>query len=136
MLSRVQKRDRLDFALAHQDWTLDDWKRIIWSDETKINRLGSYGRKWVWKGKGERLTDRLVQGTQKFGGGSLMMWGCMGWNGAGYSCKIDGKMDVKLYVQILEDELQSSLEYWGQTPANVIFQQDNDPKHTSGLART
>jgi hypothetical protein len=53
----------------------------------------------------------------------------------GYACKIDGKMDAPFYVQILEDELQSSLEYWGQTPADVIFQQDNDPKHTSGLAK-
>ena len=23
------------------------------------------------------LSDRLVEGTNKFGGGSLMMWGCM-----------------------------------------------------------
>ena len=53
---------------------MDDWKTVVWSDETKINRLGSDGRKWVWKKAGEGLSDRLVQGTQKFGGGSLMMW--------------------------------------------------------------
>ena len=67
----------------------------------------------MWKKEGERLNDRLVQGTQKFGGGSLMMWGCMGWNGVGYACKIDGKMDAELYCAILEEELQSSLTYWG-----------------------
>jgi transposase len=37
-------RQRLDFALRHQHWTVDDWKRVIFSDETKINRLGSDGR--------------------------------------------------------------------------------------------
>lgn len=42
-------RQRLDFALQHQHWTVEDWKRVIWSDETKINRLGSDGREWVWK---------------------------------------------------------------------------------------
>ena len=33
----------LDFALCHQYWTTEDWKRVIWSDETKINHLGSDG---------------------------------------------------------------------------------------------
>ena len=40
-----------------------------------------------------------------------MMWGCMGWDGVGYSCKIDGKMDADLYVRILEEELQLSLNH-------------------------
>ena len=37
----------------------------------------------MWKKDGEGLSDRLVQGTKKFGGGSLM-WGCMTWEGAGW----------------------------------------------------
>jgi hypothetical protein len=45
------------------------------------------------KKSGERLSDRLVQGTVKFGGGSLMMWGCMTWEGVGYAAKIYGRMD-------------------------------------------
>ena len=48
---------------------MDDWKRVFWSDETKINCLGSDGRQWVWKKNGEGLSDRLVKGTKKFGGG-------------------------------------------------------------------
>ena len=53
----------LDFAHAHKDWTLDDWKRVVWSEETKINHLGSDGHKWVWKKPGEGLSDWLVEGT-------------------------------------------------------------------------
>jgi hypothetical protein len=129
LLSKCHRRERLDFALAHQDWTVDDWKTVVWSDETKINRLGSDGRKWVWKKAGEGLSDRLVQGTQKFGGGSLMMWGCMLWDGVGYACKIDGKMDGDLYIKILEDNLQASLNYYGKTVDDITFQQDGDLKH-------
>ena len=92
LLTKKHRRERLDFALSHKDWTIDDWKRVFWSDETKINRLGSDGRQWVWKKNGEGLSDRLVKGTKKFGGGSLMMWGCMTWEGAGYACEIDGKL--------------------------------------------
>jgi transposase len=130
LLSAKHRKARLDFAYAHKDWTLDDWKRVIWSDETKINRLGSDGRKWVWKKSGERLSDRLVEGTVKFGGGSVMIWGCMTWEGVGYATKIDGRMDGDLYLQILKDELQNTLQYHGFNPSDIIFQQDNDPKHT------
>jgi hypothetical protein len=49
----------LDWALAHQSWIIEDWKRVVWSDETKINHLGSDGRKWGWKKKRESLSDTV-----------------------------------------------------------------------------
>ena len=57
MLTSRHRRNRLDFAIADQDWTLDDWKRVILSDETKINRFQSNGRQWIWKGPGEGGLD-------------------------------------------------------------------------------
>jgi len=134
LLTKRHRKARTDFSLAHKDWTVEDWKRVVWSDETKINHLGSYGRKWVWKKAGEGLTDRLVEGTVKFGGGNLMLWGCMLWEGPGFATKIDGRMDADLYVSILDDELQATLEYYGKDIEDVVFQQDNDPKHKSKKA--
>ncbi len=135
LLSKRHRANRLDFALRHQHWTLEDWKRVVWSDETKINRLGSDGRKWVWKKAGEGLIDREVEGTLKFGGGSLMVWGCMLWQGPGYACHIETKMDADLYCKILDEDLQASLEHYDLEAADIIFQQDNDPKHTSKKAK-
>ena len=63
------------------------------------------------------------------------MWGCMTWEGVGMACKIDGKMDTDLYIQILEEEYQQTLDYYGKTPDDIFFQQDNDPKHTSRMAK-
>ena len=121
----------MEFALEHQHWTLDDWRRVIWSDETKINRVGSDGRVWGWKKAG---SEPQVQGTLKFGGGSLMVWGCMTPQGVGYMCKIDGKMDAELYTTILQDDLLATVDYYGLEREELIFQQDNDPKHTSKKA--
>jgi len=73
---------------------VEDFKHVVWSDETKINQLQSDGMKWAWKKQGEGLSDRLVEGTLKFGGENLMMWGCMTWKGIGYAIKIEGKMDA------------------------------------------
>ena len=69
---------------------------MVWSDEITINCLGSDEFKWMWKKPGEGLSDRLVEGTVKFGGGSIMIWGCMTWEGVGYVAKIDGRMDSDL----------------------------------------
>src|SRR3979490_1208343 len=125
---------RLAFALKHREWTVEDWKRVIWSDETKINRIGSDGKQWVWKQAGDGLIEREVQGTVKFGGGNIMVWGCMGWNGVGKLAKIEGRMDAKQYVEILDDHLLPSIEESGIAEGDCIFQQDNDPKHTSRKA--
>ncbi|KIK78002.1 hypothetical protein PAXRUDRAFT_834765 [Paxillus rubicundulus Ve08.2h10] len=59
----------------------------------------------------------------------------MTWEGVGVACKIDGRLDADLYVQILEDELQQPLEYFNKSPKDILFQKDNDPKHTSRKAK-
>jgi transposase len=133
-LSARHIKARLDFARKYSSWTIDDWKRVIWSDETKINRLGSDGRLWCWKNPGERPKRQHVKETLKFGGGSLMVWGCMLYSGVGWMCRIDGGLDAQLYTEILDSYVKKSAKYYKLDPARMIFQQDNDPKHTSRSA--
>jgi len=135
LLTKRHIQQRLDFAHKYQYWTVDDWKRVIWSDETKINRLGSDGRKWGWKKPGTPLQQHHIQPTVKHGGGHLMVWGCMTAHGVGNLVRIDSTLNAELYCGILDEHLASSVEYYGDSLANFIFQQDNDPKHTSKLAQ-
>ena len=58
ILSVSYRKRRLAFALMYQHWTMRDWKRVFWSDETKINRVGLDGQEYVWKRKGKGLTSR------------------------------------------------------------------------------
>lgn len=134
LLSKYHKKARLAFAHKYKEWTEEDWAKVIWSDESKINLLGSDGHTWIWKKKGEGLIDREVQGTKKFGGGNIMVWGCMGWDGVGICCEVEGRMDGQQYVNILEQCLLESITKFGLEKDDVIFQQDNDPKHTCKLA--
>ena len=48
----------------------------------------------MWKKAEEGLNDRLVESTVKFGGGNLMLWRCMFWEGPGFATKIDRRMGV------------------------------------------
>jgi hypothetical protein len=114
---------------------VEGWKRVIWSDETKINRIGPDEQKDVWKKKGEGLSTRGVKGRVKFGGGSLMEWGCIEGNGVGVLSEVEGRMDAEQYVAILEQGLLQSMEDSGIPDGDVIFQQYNNPKHTSMRAQ-
>jgi transposase len=129
------KAQRLHFAEQYRNWTVADWSRVIWSDETKINRWGSDGRVWCWKKPGSQLQDQHVQGTIKHGGGSLMMWGCMTTKGVGFACRIIGRMTGQSYVNILGNEFLPTLDYFRWRKEDIIFQQDNDPKHKSKVAQ-
>ena len=44
---------RLAWALERKDWTLDHWKKFIWSDECSVERSKGGGAKWVWRKEGD-----------------------------------------------------------------------------------
>jgi transposase len=131
LLSLKHRRQRLEFARKYQHWTIDDWRRVIWSDETKINLFGSDGPRYCWRKSGAQLQQHHIRPTVKHGGGSLMMWGCMTLQGVGYACQIQGRLNAELYCNILADEFLGTLEWYGLQPENIVFQHDNDPKHTA-----
>jgi hypothetical protein len=64
-----------------------------------------------------------------------MVWGCVSYNGVGRLYRIDNTLTGPGYCTILESALLPSLSDLGYTRQSCIFQQDNDPKHTSNVAR-
>jgi len=138
-LTATHRRNRLRWAIEHRHWTVEDWKSVIRSDETKINRLCSDGLQYAWVERGTTTNEKLIQPTVKFGGGSIKIWGSMAWPGVGALAEIVGTMDSEQYVEILENALVPTIERVAREPdlpppSQLIFQQDNDPKHKSRLA--
>src|SRR5690606_33385612 len=39
-LSSHHKKARLAWAKDHKHWTMENWKTVVWSDETKIDTVG------------------------------------------------------------------------------------------------
>lgn len=134
-LTPSRKKNRLLWAKEYRNWTADDWKKVVFSDETKINRLGSDGAQWFWNASNEEIREHHLQHMYKHGGGSVTLWGCFLWDGPGYIARINGTMDGKLYCNILEEDFKNSVNYYGYSVQNMVLQQDNDPKHTSKLAK-
>jgi hypothetical protein len=94
-LSINLRQRRLNFTHKYKDWKVEDWTRVIWSDKTKSNKIGSNGWIDVWKKRGEPLQDKKVQGKVKFGGGSLMVLECISWNGVGILAEVKGRMNAE-----------------------------------------
>ncbi len=115
----MHKKACKQFAEDKQTKDMDYWNHVLWSDETKINLFGSGGVKR--RQPGEVYKDKCVLPTVKHGGGSVMVWGCMSAAGTGELQLIEGTMNANMYCDILKQRLGR----------RVVFQHDNDPKHTS-----
>ena len=131
MLNKGHRKARREFEKKFRAWDETDWNNVIWSDETKVSLHSNDGRDRTFRKSGEPLRDHNVSPTKKFGGGSLMLWGCMLSRGVGYLCRIDGGVDAEMYCQILEGEMLKTIEYYDLKKADIIYQQDNAPAHTA-----
>ena len=98
--------------------------KILCSDETKIELFGLNAKLHVWRKPG-------TIPTEKHGGGSIMLWGCISAAGTGRLVRIEGKMNGAKYRERSIDEnlLLSAQDL--RLGRRFTFQQDNDPKHTA-----
>ena len=125
----------LKWAKAHRSWSVGDWERVIFSDESKFNLFGSDGLQYCWRKRGEALDPRYTKKQVKHGGGKVMVWGCVTSHGVGQLYQIDGNMDSKKYISILEEAYLGTLENLHAKRHDFTLQADKDPKHTSKAAQ-
>lgn len=129
LISARNRAARLAFCRYHLNWTVDDWKKILFSDETRYTIFNSDGMRRVRRPVGQRFNPRFVTPTVKHGHGSVFLWGCFSWNSIGPIHFIQGIMDALVYRDILQDTMLPYAEW--EMPLRFIFQHDNDPKHKS-----
>ncbi|KAI1507950.1 Core histone H2A/H2B/H3/H4 [Pyrenophora tritici-repentis] len=81
-LTQEMRSARLKWALEHKDWTLEDWKNVIWTDETSVvinHRRGGYR---VWRRADERVVKSCIRERWK-GYSEFMFWGCFSYDKKG-----------------------------------------------------
>lgn len=64
-----------------------------------------------------------------------MIWICITSDGVGYAVRIDGKMTKEVYLGILKKDLDATLCFYEINQSQMIFQHDNNPKHTAGIVK-
>ncbi|CAD6199198.1 unnamed protein product [Caenorhabditis auriculariae] len=128
LISEKNRAARVKWAKEHLNWTRQDWNKILWSDESKFLLFGSDGIQWVRRPIGSRYHPKYQLPTVKHGGGSCMVWGAFSGSGIGPLHRVNGIMDKHVYKDILQNQMLPHLRAMGR---GSVYQQDNDPKHTS-----
>jgi hypothetical protein len=87
---------------------------ILFSDEAKIEQFGLNVKCHVWRkpGTARHLANAIPM--MKYGGGSIMLWGCFSATWTRRFVRIGGKMNRAKYRVILEENLLQSEK--GQQP--------------------
>lgn len=129
LVSVKNRKARILFAKTHLHWTSKDWRKVLWSDESKFMMFGSDGIKYIRRPVGQRINPKYQLPTVKHGGGNIMVWGCFSRDIIGPLYRIDGVMDQTLYKNIITNVMLPHAKE--KMPRGWIFQQDNDPKHTA-----
>ena len=81
-LTAENKLTRLKWCLEHKDWKLEDWKKVIWSDETSVTWGGQRGRIRVWRRSDEAYLYHCIRRRWK-GFKQFMWWSCFSYDEKG-----------------------------------------------------
>ncbi|KAG2455504.1 TCB1 transposase, partial [Polypterus senegalus] len=63
LISTTNRKKRLQFARAHQNWTVADWKNVAWSDESRFLLRHSNGRVRIWRKQNENMDPSCLVTT-------------------------------------------------------------------------
>uniref|UniRef100_A0AAZ3RC86 Uncharacterized protein n=1 Tax=Oncorhynchus tshawytscha TaxID=74940 RepID=A0AAZ3RC86_ONCTS len=93
------------YNLPNVTGTFNGNERVLWSDETKIELFRNKHQRWLWHGQKDSYAEKYLIPTMKYGGGSLMLWGCFSFKGPGQLVTIHGIIDSIKYQQILHQKM-------------------------------
>ena len=74
-LKKSCKIARLQFAKAHQSWTISEWNKVLFSDESNFNTRKQSARLKVSRRIGESNTPQNIAYTFSSGTISCSVWG-------------------------------------------------------------
>lgn len=129
LITEANAKLRKKWCHDHKTWTLDDWKNVVWSDESLFTLFPTNGRVYVWRTPKEAYDPDCLLPTVKHGGGSVMIWAAISWYSAGPIIHITGRITANEYLDILNDEVLTMASIL--LPNTAIFQDDNAPIHTA-----
>lgn len=124
LLNVTQIKKRLKWCKDYNKWSINEWRKIIFSDECKFE-IFSNRRKIVRRPIGTKFKSRYVSKSIKYGKFSLMVWGAIKGDGSKLLIKCPHRLDSAGYQSVLDGGLSDICG------GDSIFMQDGASCHTS-----
>ncbi len=133
LLSDKNRKRRLQFAQAHQNWTIEDCKNIAWSDdESRFLLRHSDGRVRIWHIEHEIMDPSCLVSMVQAGGGAVMVWGIFSWYTLGPLVPIEPRLNSTSYLSIVADHVHPFMTTVYPS-SDGFFQQDIAPCHKAQI---
>ncbi len=119
----------LTWAKEKKNWTVAQWYKVLFSDESKFCiSFGNQGPR-VWRKGGEAHSPSFLKSSVKFPQ-SVMIWGAMSSAGVDPLCFLKTNVTAPVYQNILKNFILPSTDQLSKD-ADFIFQQYLAPAHTA-----
>ncbi|GFT53836.1 transposable element Tcb2 transposase [Trichonephila clavipes] len=109
-ISKKNRVQGLEFARKYAHKPVEFWHNITFADESKFNLFGYDGKIIVYRKHNAELEERNMVSTVKYGGGGIMVWGCMESPRVGNVVVFNGIIDHLYNIQIFKENLRASAE--------------------------
>ncbi len=105
LLSAKNRKRRLQFTQAHQNWTIEDWKNVAWSDESRFSLQHSDIWVRILCKEYESMDPSCLVSMVQAAGGGVMVWGIFSWHTLGPLVPIAHRLNVTAYLSIVADHV-------------------------------
>lgn len=124
-LTSANIEGRKQFERDHIHWT-NKWRKVIFSDEKKFNLDGPDGFAYYWH---DLRTEKKIFTKRQSGGGSVMVWGAIGYRKKMPLSFITTRLNAKQYQEMVGPYFPGyGYECAGR---GWQLQQDNAPIHVA-----
>ncbi len=99
LLNQRQRQKHLTWAVEKKNWTVAQWSKVLFSDESKFCiSFGDQGPR-VWRKTGEPQNPCCLKSSVKFPQ-SVMIWAAMSSAGVGPLCFLKSTVNAAIYQEI------------------------------------
>ncbi len=134
VLTARHRGARLEFAIVHQNWQVCHWRPVLFTDESRFTLSTCDGRERVWRSRRERYAACNIIQHDRFGCGSVMVWGGISMEGRTDLYRLDsGTLTAIRY----RDEILGPIvrPYAGAVGPGFLLVHDNARPHVARVCR-
>ncbi|GFV98477.1 HTH_Tnp_Tc3_2 domain-containing protein [Trichonephila clavipes] len=127
-LTPHHRQCRLDFCRPRATWSVTDWRRVIFSDESRFSLSPDDHRTRVWRRTGQRSDPAFIVERHTAISQGVTVWGAISWDTRSSLVVLQGTLTARRYV---DDILTPIVLPMLSSRPGAIYQQDNARPHTA-----